>query len=91
MIQGLDADVKHAFNSGFETFIAYMKAWSTVGSTGRLQLSWNANSAWDPLLELPVIVAITIAITKLCLRQVGMGPLPVVASHYYVTIPSLVE
>ena len=31
---GLDADLKHAFNSGFETFIAYMKAWSTVASTG---------------------------------------------------------
>ena len=31
-----------------------MKAWSTVGSTGRLALNWNANSAWDPLLEMPV-------------------------------------
>jgi len=51
---GLDADVKHAFNSGFETFIAYMKAWSTVNSTARLNLSWNANSAWDPILEMPV-------------------------------------
>ena len=51
---GLDADVKHAFNAGFETFVAYMKAWSTVNSTGRLQLNWNANSAWDPMLQMPV-------------------------------------
>lgn len=31
-----------------------MKAWSTVNSTGRLNLNWTANSAWDPLLDMPV-------------------------------------
>ena len=51
---GLDADLKNAFNAGFETFIAYMKTWATVASTGRLMLNWNANSAWDPLMAMPV-------------------------------------
>jgi len=51
---GLDADLKNAFNAGYDTFIAYMKAWSTVQGTKKLQLNWNANAAWDPLLELPV-------------------------------------
>jgi Leucine-rich repeat (LRR) protein len=45
---GLDADLKQMFNAGFDTFIAYMKAWSTVQSTRKLQLNWNANAAWDP-------------------------------------------
>jgi hypothetical protein len=51
---GLDADLKNAFSAGFETFIAYMKAWSTVNGTGRLNLNWTANSAWDPILDMPV-------------------------------------
>jgi hypothetical protein len=45
---GLDADLKQMFNAGFDTFIAYMKAWSAVQSTRKLMLNWNANAAWDP-------------------------------------------
>eukprot|EP00960_Hanusia_phi_P075831 768473-Hanusia_phi.AAC.12 len=50
---GLDADVKHAYESGLETFLAYMRAWSTVKTSGRLDLSWDASLAWDPLQEMP--------------------------------------
>ena len=50
---GLDADVRHAYDSGLETFMAYMRAWSTVKTSGRLDLNWDASLAWDPLQEMP--------------------------------------